>query len=81
MRRLFGTGVLVGALVMTGCGSSNSDPVDSTSVAVTAPSSVETTTSLQVANTDVFTLVGGGSIDLTRGPTAMPMALWFWAPG
>ncbi len=40
-----------------------------------------TTTSVPSGEANTYSLIGGGTIDLTRGPTAQPMAMWFWAPG
>jgi hypothetical protein len=71
--------VLVGVVSLAGCSSSSSNDDVSTTVVVATTTSVEESTPNQA--TDAYSLIGGGSIDLTRGPTAMPMALWFWAPG
>ena len=79
VKRILGVAVLAGALVMAGCEASNSSDTDVAPVAGDA-----TTTSVQVTTPSqdkVLSLVGGGTIDLTRGPTAKPIAMWFWAPG
>ena len=79
MKRILGLGVIASALLLAGCGSSSTKDEVSTSVVVATTQSIEESTPSQAA--DSYSLIGGGSIDLTRGPTAMPVALWFWAPG
>ena len=75
MKRTFLTVCLLGAVIVSGCSSTNdSGTTSSTAVGETSTSVVDTAA-------DVYTLIGGGTIDLTRGLTARPMALWFWAPG
>jgi ABC-type glycerol-3-phosphate transport system substrate-binding protein len=78
MRKLW-ISALLGVVVLAGCGSSTTSDDVATSVVVATTTSVEESTPSPGAN--AYSLIGGGSIDLTRGPTAMPMALWFWAPG
>lgn len=79
MKRILGLGVIACALLLAGCGSSSTNDEVSTSVVVATTTMIEDATPSPAA--DSFSLIGGGSIDLTRGPTAMPIALWFWAPG
>ena len=66
---------VAGAVIVSGCSSSSNTSTSSTIETST------TTTSVPSGDANTFSLIGGGSIDLTRGPTAKPMALWFWAPG
>lgn len=66
---------VAGAVMVSGCSSTTNTSTTSTFEASA------TTTSVPSGDTTTFSLIGGGSIDLTRGPTAKPMALWFWAPG
>ena len=71
---LFAAGV-VGAVFVSGCSSTSN-----TSTSSTLETSA-TTTSVPSGEANTYSLIGGGTIDLTRGPTAQPMAMWFWAPG
>lgn len=79
VKKFLGVTALTSAVLLMGCGSSKSNEVGPTSVADATTTSVQVTTPTQEANT--FPLIGGGSIDLSRGPMTKPMALWFWAPG
>jgi hypothetical protein len=75
VKRTFLTVCLLGAVIVSGCSStSGSGTTSSTAVG-------ETSTSVAGTAANDYSLIGGGAIDLTRGPTARPMALWFWAPG
>lgn len=65
--------VAIASIVAGGCSASSNDVQEQNS----PTSSVEAST----GNSLSYPLVGGGTIDLTRGPNAEPIALWFWAPG
>jgi uncharacterized protein YceK len=67
--------VLVGVVSLAGCSST------STNNATTSTEVSDVSTSVPESSGSAYSLIGGGSIDLTRGPTAKPLALWFWAPG
>jgi hypothetical protein len=75
VKSLWSTVCVVGAVLLAGCSAANNANSPQSSL-VSA-----TTSSLVTGNANIFSLIGGGTIDVSRGTTSRPMAMWFWAPG
>lgn len=52
-------------------------PSDQTGPSIESDTTVATAEPAQLR----YRTVDGAMVDLTRGPTTRPIALWFWAPG